>query len=114
MVDPEVSERRRIDHWRLEGEYLLGRVVPALLDDRDRLACRLEIAEWDRERLRLEAVELRDEVSELQARFRAERAAIVEALEAVMDLLGQLHVPLEELGRRLHLSRVAAPSQAIV
>jgi hypothetical protein len=102
MAEREVVEdRQRVDRWLEEGQFLLGRIIPALLDDRERLRAKLEGTEQDCDRLRLEVGELRRQVGSLQGHFRTEQAAIAEAFGGVMDLLGQLHKPLSDINRRL-------------
>ena len=109
-----LEDRQRVDRWLEEGQYLLGRIIPAFLDDRERLRGRLEAAEQDCERLRHEVSELRKEVGTLQTRYRNEQSAMAEAFGGVMDLLGQLHKPLADINRRLqpiHLAVTNDPGQ---
>lgn len=113
VADREVLEdRQRVDRWLEEGQYLLGRIIPAFLDDRERLRGRLEAAEQDCERLRVEVNDLRKEVNALQTRYRGEQAAIAESFGGVMDLLGQLHKPLADINRRLQPAHFAATNDS--
>jgi chromosome segregation ATPase len=116
MGDMEVlDDRQRVDRWLEEGRYLLGRTIPALLDDRDRLRGKLEAAEQDCERLRLEINELRREAVRLQNeldQFRSAQVAIGEAFGNVMDLIGQLNAPLSDINKRLQSSRFEAAETA--
>ena len=113
VAEREVLEdRQRVDRWLEEGQYLLGRIIPAFLDDRERLRGRLEAAEQDCERLRLEVNELRKEVGSLQTRYRSEQSAMAEAFGGVMDLLGQLHKPLADINRRLQPIHLAVANDS--
>ena len=49
-----LDDRQRVDRWLEESQYLIGRMIPAYLDDRDRVRGRLETAEHDNDRLRVE------------------------------------------------------------
>jgi len=104
MDGPE--DRQRVDRWIEEGQYLLGRMIPALLDERDRLRGKLEEAEQDSVRFRQEIGELRKQVSDLQSEtqyFRNEYAAMAEAVGNVLEQMGQLQKPLDDVCRKLQL-----------
>lgn len=107
-----LEDRQRVDRWLEEGQYLLGRIIPALLDDRERLQTKLETAEQECERLRLEVAELRKDIVRLQGQYRSEQVAIAEAFGGVMDLLGQLHKPLSDINRRLQPIQFAAANES--
>jgi hypothetical protein len=99
-----LDDRHRVNRWLEESQYLIGRLIPGFLDDRDRLRLKLEQAEQDAERLRHEVSELRKEVNDLQSErqfFQTEQTAMAEAFGSVMDHLGQMHKPLNEVLRRL-------------
>ncbi len=105
-----IEDRQRIDRWIEESQYLIGRVVPGLLDDRERLKGRVEATEQECERLRQEIAELRKEISDLQSEtqyFRNERAAIAEALGVVLEHVGDIQKPLHEACRRLQVPQAA-------
>ena len=110
------EEQQRVGRWLAEGQHMLGRVVPALIEDRDRVRQALEARERECEQLRREADELRRTLGSLQSeaeRLRGERVAMAEAFGGVADLLGQIQRPLEEITRRLHAARpVAADASA--
>ena len=110
------EEQQRVGRWLAEGQHMLGRVVPALIEDRDRVRQALEARERECEELRREADELRRTLGSLQneaERLRGERVAMAEAFGGVADLLGQIQRPLEEITRRLHAARpVAADASA--
>jgi hypothetical protein len=100
-----LEDTQRITRWLAESQDVLGRAIPALIEDRDRLRQTLETREHECDRLRGELSELRRNFSALQAeleRLRGERVAMAEAFGGVVDLLGQLQRPLSEIARRLH------------
>ena len=105
MGDVDVAEeRQRVTRWIEESQYLIGRIVPGLLDDRDRLRSRAEGAEQEAERLRHEVHELRKEIADLQSEkefVRNEQVTMTEAFSKVMEHLSQMHEPLNEVMRRL-------------
>jgi hypothetical protein len=109
-----VEDRQRIDRWIEESQYLIGRVIPGALGDRDRLRSKLEAAEQEAAKLRQEVVDLRKEVSDLQSEtqyFRNEHAALAEALSGVLDHLGHVQKPLNDVYRRLQVAQpVGSPA----
>ena len=62
-----LEDRQRVDRWIEESQYLIGRLIPSILDDRERLRGKLEAAEQECVRLRQEIGELRKEVADLQS-----------------------------------------------
>jgi hypothetical protein len=99
-----LEDPQRVTRWLTESQDLLGRVIPALLEERDRLRHTLEAREHECERLRGELGELRRNFAVLQSdldTLRGERVAVSEAFGGVVDLLGQLQQPLAEIARRL-------------
>ncbi len=106
-----LEDTQRVTRWLADSQDLLGRVIPALLEERDRLRHTLEAKEHECERLRGERGELRRNLGALQSdldTLRGERVAIAEAFGGVVDLLGQLQGPLGEIARRLHAPRPVA------
>jgi hypothetical protein len=100
-----LENRQRVDRWLEESQYLVGRLVPAYLDDRDRARARLEVVEQDNERLRTELAEARREIGELRGDLefhRTERVGLADALGALVEHLGALQKPVNEISRRLH------------
>jgi hypothetical protein len=99
-----VDDRQRVDRWLEESQYLMGRLIPGFLDDRERLKTKLEQVEEECSRMRMEILELRKEVQGLQGDvhfYKTEQAAAVDTMAGVMDTLGQLQRPLGDLYRRL-------------
>jgi hypothetical protein len=100
----DLEDRQRVDRWLEESQYLLGRLIPGYLDDRERLKARLTGSETECERLRLEVDALRREVAGLVAELqhhRNEQAATAEAFAAVLGQLNDLQKPLSDVHRRL-------------
>ena len=110
-----LEDRQRVDRWIEESQYLIGRLIPGLLDDHDRLKGKLEAAEQECERLRHEAAELRKEMSDLQSEtqyFRTEHVAMADALREVIEHVGQIHKPLNDVHRRLQVTQPALSATA--
>jgi hypothetical protein len=100
-----LEDRQRVDRWLEESQYLIGRLVPAYLDDRDRMRSRLDVVEQDNERLRTELAEARREISELRGDLefhRAERVSVADSFGAIVEHLAALQKPINELSRRVH------------
>jgi hypothetical protein len=107
-----LDDRQRVDRWLEESQYLIGRLVPAYLDDRDRLRSRLEVVEQDNERLRTELGEARREVAELRSDLefhRTERANVADSFGAIVEHLAALQKPISDVSRRLHNAQVPSP-----
>jgi predicted nuclease with TOPRIM domain len=105
-----LEDRQRVDRWIEESQYLIGRMIPGLLDDRDRLKGKIEASEHECARLRQEIGELRKELSDLQSEtqfFRTEHAAMADALREVIEHVGQIQKPLNEVYRRLQVAQPA-------
>ncbi|MBI4011188.1 MAG: hypothetical protein HY359_02680 [Candidatus Rokubacteria bacterium] len=105
-----LEERQRVDRWIEESQYLIGRMIPGLLDDRERLRGKLDAAEQECARVRQEIGELRKEIGDLQSEtqfFRTEHVAMVEALREVIDHIGQVQKPLNDVFRRLQVTQPA-------
>ena len=104
MNEVDLEDRQRVERWLEESQYLLGRLIPGYIDDRERLKMRLVGAEEDADRLRHEIEGLRREVASLLAELqhhRNEQAATAEAFAAVLGQLSDLQKPLTEVPRRL-------------
>jgi hypothetical protein len=110
-----LEDRQRVDRWIEESQYLIGRMIPGLLDDRERLRGKLEAAEQECARLRQEVGELRKEVADLQSEtqfFRGEHAAMAEALREVIEHVSQVQKPLNDVFRRLQVTQPALSGAA--
>ena len=100
-----LDDRQRVDRWLEESQYLIGRMIPAYLDDRDRVRGRLETSEHDNERLRGELADARREIAELRAEvefLRSERASVAESFNTIVEHLTALQKPVNEIARHLH------------
>ena len=100
----QVEDPQRVTRWLTESQQMVDRVIPALIEERDRLRQSLEARERECEQLRGELDETRRNLGALQSeleRLRGERAAMVKAFDDVVALLAQLHGPMYEIARRL-------------
>lgn len=100
-----LEDRQRVDRWLEESQYLIGRLVPAYLDDRDRVRSRLDLVEQDNERLRTELAEARREAAELRGELefhRSERASVADSFGAIVEHLAALQRPISDISRRIH------------
>ena len=87
------SDRERVERWVEDSQYVIGRLIPGLLEDRDRWRAKTESAEQEIDRLR------------------AEQAAIADAFAKAMEHLAQMQQPLHEVLSRLQ-SLQPAPATA--
>jgi hypothetical protein len=101
------DERQRVDRWLEESQYLIGRLIPAYLEDRDRVRSRLEGADQECDRLRQEVGELRRELGILQAEvqyYRGEHQAAAEVFSSMISHLAEMQKPMQETYRRLQMT----------
>jgi len=99
-----VEDPQQVTRWLTESQQMLDRVIPALIEERDRLRQSLEARDRECEQLRGERDETRRNLGKLQSeleRLRGERAAMVKAFDDVVAVLAQLHGPMYEIARRL-------------
>ena len=100
-----LEDRQRVDRWLEESQYLIGRMIPAYLDDRDRVRGRLDNSERDNERLRTELTDARREIADLRTELeflRSERASVAESFSAMVEHLTALQKPVSEISRHIH------------
>ena len=100
-----LDDRQRVDRWLEESQYLIGRMIPSYLDDRDRVRGRLETSEHDNERLRGELTDAKREIAELRAELdflRSERASVAESFNTIVEHLTALQKPVNDISRQLH------------
>jgi hypothetical protein len=98
------DDRPRVDRWIEDSQYVIGRLIPGLLDDRDRWRAKAQAAEEETERLRQELGDARRGIAQLETEKRewyGEHAAIAEAFNRAMEHLTHLREPLGELAKRL-------------
>ena len=106
-----IEDRQRVDRWLEESQYLIGRMIPAYLDDRERLRGRVQAVDQDIERLKAELADARREIAELRGDLefhRGERARIAESFHAIVDQLTAIQGPVSEISSRLQPLTVAA------
>jgi len=104
-----VEDPQRVTTWLADSQPMLDRVIPALIEERDRLRQSLEARERECEQLRGELGEIRRNLGALQSeleRLRGERAAMVAAFDDVVEVLAQLHGPMFEIAHRLDVAPV--------
>jgi len=102
--DEASDDPQRVVRWLAESQDVLSRVVPALVDDCDRLRRTLGVKEREGERLRGERDAFRRDVDALRAEvetLRGERAAMAQAFGDVVDVMKRLERPLDEVARRV-------------
>lgn len=106
-----VNDRERVERWVEDSKYVVGRLIPELLEDRDRWRTKAESVEQENERLRYEIGVMRKDLAERESERQhigAEQAAIAQAFSRVMEHLTQLQQPLNDAVHRLHSMQPAA------
>jgi hypothetical protein len=105
MDELNASEaRHRVERWAEEGQHLLGRVLPALLEQHDRLRARADDAEQANERLRQELTELQRELHTLRVEnqlFRKDQTEIRDVFAKLVDHTSQMLKPMNEILQKL-------------
>ena len=99
-----IEDRQRVDRWLEESQYLIGRMIPAYLDDSDRLRARIETVEEDNARLRAELADARREIAQLCGEVdfhRGERTRVAENFRAMVEHLTALQGPVNDIASRL-------------
>jgi hypothetical protein len=99
-----LEDRQRVNRWLEESQFLVGRMIPAYLDDRERVRARLESVEQDNERLKIELADARRELADLRADLdihRTERAKIADSFHAMVEHLAALQRPINDISNRL-------------
>ncbi len=101
LESPET--RARVARWMEEGQYLLGRVIPTLIEQRERLKTRAEAAEETCERLRHEIGELQGQLAALRGEnqaLRNEGAAVGEVFNTLLEHMNAMMRSLSETQQR--------------
>jgi hypothetical protein len=99
-----IEDRQRVDRWLEESQYLIGRMIPAYLDDRDRVRARLETVEEDNARLRAELADARREIAQLCGEVdfhRGERARVADNFRSIIEHLTAMQGPVNDIASRL-------------
>lgn len=84
---------REIEQWLREGQYIVGRLIPSLLQECETLRTRAKVAEEHSQRLSAEFAEVKGEVLKLQGEIdhvKLMRAKMVEAIETCITEIGRL------------------------
>jgi chromosome segregation ATPase len=116
MMESGVSEtRQQIERWIEESQLLLGRIIPSVLDDNQRLRDKLAASEQDTDRLREEVAMLRREVVGLQSELEAirgqydfikgEQAAMADSCTRALHHLNQMVQPINEMVAKLNVAQ---------
>lgn len=103
-ADESTETRQRVERWMEEGQHLLGRIIPSLLEQLDRMKSRAEAAEQLSERLRRDLTELQTQTALMRTEnevFRREQAEIREVFARTRDHLSQLLQPIAEWCQKL-------------
>lgn len=105
MNEVESGEtRQRVERWMEEGQYLLGRIIPGILEKHDAMRARADAAEQTSERLRLETTQLQEQLNALiheNQTLRKEQAEIREVFGKVREQMTQMLQPISDIVQRL-------------
>ncbi|MGH7323806.1 MAG: hypothetical protein ACREJ9_04070 [Candidatus Rokuibacteriota bacterium] len=116
LTDTGVSEaRQQIERWIEESQLLLGRIIPSVLDENQRLREKALDAERDYDRMREEIAMLRREIGGLQSELEAlrgqheylrnEQSVVAEALSRALHHMTQMTQPINEMVAKLHVAQ---------
>jgi len=115
ITDVGGEVRQQVERWIEESQYLLGRVIPSVFDENQRLRDKAASAEQDCDRMREEIAALRREINELHAELnqvrgqhdylRGEQAAIADALTRAVHHMTQMMQPINEMVTKLHVAQ---------
>ncbi|MGH7391159.1 MAG: hypothetical protein ACREM3_17130 [Candidatus Rokuibacteriota bacterium] len=115
ITDVGAETKQQVERWIEESQYLLGRVIPSVFDENQRLREKAVSAEQDCDRMRDEIGALRREINELHAELnqlrgqhdylRGEQAAIAEALTRAVHHMTQMMQPINEMVAKLHVGQ---------
>jgi hypothetical protein len=119
MTESGASEaRQQIERWIEESQLLLGRTIPSVLEDNQRLRDKTFAAEEDCDRMREEIAGLRRELGALQSELealrgqheylRGERASVGESLTRAVHHLSQMMQPINEMVAKLNVTQSLA------
>jgi chromosome segregation ATPase len=119
MTESGASEaRQQIERWIEESQLLLGRTIPSVLEDNQRLRDKTFAAEEDCDRMREEIAGLRRELGALQSELealrdqheylRGERASVGESLTRAVHHMSQMMQPINEMVAKLNVTQPLA------
>jgi hypothetical protein len=86
----DVNELGRVDRWIGESREIIGRVLPEIVEDRQRQNTRVDVAEDTYRRLRIEATTLRGELTDLHTEARALRHQMIAIGDSARGAVAQL------------------------
>ena len=120
----ETSEaRQQIERWIEESQLLLGRTIPSVLEDNQRLRDKLTGAQEESDRAREEVAALRRELGTLQSDLetlrgqyeflKSEQAAVTDALGRAVHHMSQMVQPINEMVAKLHVTQAPSLESAL-
>jgi len=108
-----IGTRQQVERWIEESQYLLGRVIPSVFDDNQRLRERAAASDAECDRMREEIATVRRELHEVQLELsglrgqnddlRSQQAAVAESLSRAVHHMTELMQPMNEMVTRLHV-----------
>jgi len=108
-----IGTRQQVERWIEESQYLLGRVIPSVFDDNQRLRERAAAADAECDRMREEIATLRRELHDVQLEIsglrgqnedlRGQQVAVAESLSRAVHHMNELMQPINEMMTRLHV-----------
>ena len=115
-----IGTRQQVERWIEESQYLLGRVIPSVFDDNQRLRERAAASDAECDRMREEIATLRRELHDVQLELtglrgqneglRSEQVAVAESLSRAVHHMNELMQPMNELMTRLHVGQPTVES----
>jgi len=115
-----IGTRQQVERWIEESQYLLGRVIPSVFDDNQRLRERAAACDAECDRMREEIATLRRELHDVQLELtglrgqneglRSEQVAVAESLSRAVHHMNELMQPMNELMTRLHVGQPTVES----
>jgi len=114
-----IGTRQQVERWIEESQYLLGRVIPSVFDDNQRLRERAAASDAECDRMREEIATVRRELHEVQLELSGLRGqnddlrsqqAVAESLSRAVHHMTELMQPMNEMVTRLHVVQPAVES----
>jgi len=115
-----IGTRQQVERWIEESQYLLGRVIPSVFDDNQRLRERAAACDAECDRMREEIATLRRELHDVQLELsglrgqnedlRGQQVAVAESLSRAVHHMNELMQPMNEMMTRLQVGQAAVES----
>ena len=115
-----IGTRQQVERWIEESQYLLGRVIPSVFDDNQRLRERAAASDAECDRMREEIAALRRELHEVQLELsglrgqnedlRSQQIAVAESLSRAVHHVNELMQPMNEMMTRLQVAHPTVES----